>query len=200
MAEPAATSQRPRLGIVIASTRPGRVGLPVGYWVHGRAQEHGNFEIDLIDLARVDLPLLDEPEHPRLKRYQHDHTKEWSARVDALDAFVFVMPEYNHGFNAVLKNAIDYLNAEWRHKPAGFVSYGGVAAGTRAVQMLKPVLTVLRMVPLAEAVPIPAVKQRLDDQGEFESSEELERAAKGMFDALLRWTEALVPLRESAGK
>lgn len=200
MAGTGVSSTKPRLGLVIASTRPGRVGLPVARWLHGRAREHGGFDIDLIDLAQVDLPLLDEPEHPRLRRYQHDHTKAWSARVDALDAFAFVMPEYNHGFNAALKNAIDYLNAEWRHKPAGFVSYGGVAGGTRAVQMLKPVLTVLRMVPVAEAVTIPGARRHLDDNGEFQGSDELERAAKGMFDALLRWTEALASLRVSAGK
>jgi NAD(P)H-dependent FMN reductase len=125
------------LQIIIASTRPGRAGLPIGQWFHERALGHGGFDIDLVDLADLNLPFMDEPSHPRLRRYTHQHTRDWSARVEAADAFVFVTPEYNHGFNAPLKNAIDYLHDEWRHKPVGFVSYGGVAAGTRAVQMLK---------------------------------------------------------------
>src|SRR5581483_12264670 len=127
---------QPALQIFIASTRPGRVGLPVAEWFRGHADAHGGFAIDLVDLATLQLPFLDEPNHPRLRRYTKQHTMDWSARVDAADAFVFVMPEYNYGFNAPLKNAIDYLHHEWQYKPVGFVSYGGVAAGTRAVQMI----------------------------------------------------------------
>ena len=124
--------------IIIASTRPGRVGLPVARWFEQHARAHGGLEVNVADLAEWNLPFLDEPNHPRLGRYTKDHTKRWSAEVDAADAFAFVMPEYNHAFNAPLKNAIDFLFAEWRHKPAGFVSYGGVAGGMRAVQQLKP--------------------------------------------------------------
>ena len=108
-----------KLMIVIASTRPGRVGLPVGTWFTNRVREQGGFEIDLVDLAELKLPFMDEPNHPRLRQYTHQHTKEWSARVDAAEAFVFVMPEYNYGFNAPLKNAIDYLLQEWQYKPVG---------------------------------------------------------------------------------
>jgi NAD(P)H-dependent FMN reductase len=104
---------KPALEIVIASTRPGR----------------------------VDLPLFDEPHHPMLHTYVHQHTKDWSATVERAVAFVFVMPEYNYGFNAALKNAIDYLPVEWQYKPVGFVSYGGLAGGTRAVQMIKQVIS-----------------------------------------------------------
>jgi NAD(P)H-dependent FMN reductase len=118
--------------IVIASTRPGRVGLPVARWFTERATEHGAFEIQVVDLAELDLPFLDEPRHPRLRQYTQDHTHAWSEMVDAADAFVFVTSEYNHGYPAPLKNAIDDLNQEWKDKPLGFVSYGGVSAGTRA--------------------------------------------------------------------
>ena len=131
----------PTLQIIIASTRPGRVGEPVADWFSARARQHGGFELDVVDLAELALPFMDEPNHPRLRRYEHQHTKDWSARVDAADAFVFVTPEYNHSYNAPLKNAIDYLHQEWEYKPVGFVSYGGVAAGTRAVQALKQVVT-----------------------------------------------------------
>ena len=189
----------PKLQIIAASTRPGRVGLPVARWFHERAVGHGAFDVELVDLAELNLPFMDEPNHPRLRQYTHQHTKDWSAKVEAADVFVFVTPEYNHGFNAPLKNAIDYLHAEWQHKPVGFVSYGGVAAGTRAVEMLLPVVTVLRMVPLAETVPIPFVAQLVDDEGRLQPTESMERAATAMLNALQRWEAALRPLRQRAG-
>jgi NAD(P)H-dependent FMN reductase len=181
----------PTLQIIIASTRPGRVGLPVGRWFEAHARAHGGFEVDLVDLAELDLPFMDEPNHPRLRKYTHQHTKAWSARVDAADAFVFVMPEYNYGFNAPLKNAIDFLHEEWIYKPVGFLSYGGVAAGTRAVQMIKQVVTALKMAALPEAVSIPFVAQFIDDEGELVPNELMLQSATVMLDELGRMEEAL---------
>jgi NAD(P)H-dependent FMN reductase len=186
------------LQILIASTRPGRVGLPVARWFEAQARRHGGFDLDVVDLAELGLPFMDEPHHPRLRRYVHDHTKAWSARVDAADAFVFVMPEYNYGMSAPLKNALDYLNQEWAYKPLGFVSYGGVSAGTRAVQMVKEVVTTLKMVPLPEAVHIPFVRTLIDAEGQFRASPELEAAAMAMLDELVRWEAALRTLRQGA--
>jgi NAD(P)H-dependent FMN reductase len=185
----------PRLQIIIASTRPGRVGLPVGRWFESRARLHGAFEIDVVDLAELGLPLMDEPKHPRLREYTKRHTREWGERVGAADAFVFVMPEYNFGFTAALKNAIDYLHHEWHYKPVGFVSYGGVAAGTRAVQMIKQVVTALKMTPLFEAVSIPFVAQFIDDEGELQANEVMLQAAGAMLDELVRVSDALRALR-----
>jgi NAD(P)H-dependent FMN reductase len=185
----------PVLLVVIASTRPGRVGLPVGRWFEATARIDGRFRVDVADLADLDLPLMDEPNHPRFHRYVHDHTKAWSARVDAADAVVFVMPEYNHGYPAALKNALDYLSAEWASKPAAFVSYGGISAGVRAVQALKPVLTALRMMPIPEGVAIPFVGSLLKD-GTFEPTPAVEHSAGVVLDELLRWTRALAPMRE----
>ena len=145
---------KPVLRIIIGSTRPGRVGPAVAGWIAERAREHGGFDVQVTDLAALNLPILDEPNHPRLHQYVHQHTKDWSALVEGSDAFIFVTPEYNYAFNAALKNAIDYLHGEWQHKPAGIVSYGGVAAGTRAAQMLKQVITTLRVMPVPEAVRI----------------------------------------------
>src|ERR1700712_1578913 len=122
----------PTLHVILASTRPGRAGEPIADWFVERARDHGAFDVELIDLAEVALPFFDEASHPRLRRYEHQHTKDWSAKVDAGDAFVFVTPEYNYGYPAPLKNAIDFLHFEWQHKPVAFVSYGGVAGGTRA--------------------------------------------------------------------
>jgi NAD(P)H-dependent FMN reductase len=186
---------KPTLQILVASTRPGRVGLPVAEWFRDRAETEGSFEIDFADLAAIDLPFMDEPNHPRLRQYTQEHTKEWSARVDAADAFVFVVPEYNYGFNAPLKNAIDFLHQEWAYKPVGFVSYGGVSAGTRAVQMAKQVVTTLKMTPVFDAVSIPFVAQFIDDEGALEANEVIEKAADAMLVELGRLEAALRPLR-----
>jgi NAD(P)H-dependent FMN reductase len=187
----------PRLSIIIGSTRPGRAGLPIADWFADRARGHGGFEIDVVDLAELNLPMLDEPNHPRLRQYTHQHTKEWSARVAGSDAFVIVTPEYNHGYSAAVKNAIDYLHHEWQYKPVGFVSYGGVAAGTRAMQQLKQVVTALRMLPLTDAVNIPFHTQFLDDDGRVQANEVMEQAADVMLDELVRVADTLRPLREA---
>ncbi|HEV7176735.1 MAG TPA: NAD(P)H-dependent oxidoreductase [Solirubrobacteraceae bacterium] len=187
----------PRLSIIIGSTRPGRAGLPIADWFTDRARGHGGFEVDVVDLAELNLPMLDEPNHPRLRQYTHQHTKDWSARVAGSDAFVIVTPEYNHGYSPAVKNAIDYLHHEWHYKPVGFVSYGGVAAGTRAMQQLKQVVTALRMLPLTDAVNIPFHTQFLDDDGRVQANEVMEQAADVMLDELVRVAAALRPLRES---
>ena len=186
---------KPTLQIVIASTRPGRIGPSVATWFHDRAVKTGDFDVELIDLAEVNLPMFDEPKHPRFGEYVHQHTKDWSATISRGDAYVFVIPEYNYGFNAAIKNAIDYLNKEWQYKPLGFVSYGGVAAGTRAVQMLKQVVSALKMVPMTEAVNIPFVQQFLDSDRVLQPNDVMENAATAMLDELARWTEATQPLR-----
>jgi NAD(P)H-dependent FMN reductase len=188
-------ADRPTLMIVIASTRPGRVGLPVGEWFAERARAHGGFEVDVADLAEIGLPFMDEPKHPRLREYTHQHTKDWSAEVDAADAFVFVHPEYNYGMTAPLKNALDYLNQEWKYKPLGLVSYGGVSAGTRAAQMIKQVATTLGMFPLFEAVSIPFVAEFVGEGGAIVPNDVMERAADAMLDELVRVAAAFAPLR-----
>jgi NAD(P)H-dependent FMN reductase len=188
----------PTLQIIIASTRPGRVGPSVAAWIYERAVAHGGFDVELVDLAEVNLPMFDEPKHPRFGEYVHQHTKDWSATIARGDAYVIVMPEYNYGFNAAIKNAIDYLNAEWQHKPVGFASYGGVAAGTRAVQMLKQVVTTLKMVPVFEAVSIPFVQQFLDDEKRLQPNDVMNGAATAMLDQLVQLSQALRTLREPA--
>lgn len=181
---------------MIASTRPVRAGEAVGRWFEHEARRHGGFEVEVVDLARLALPLLDEPHHPRLARYQHEHTRRWSEIVSRADAFAFVHPEYNHSFTAPLKNAIDFLHHEWAYKPVGLVSYGGVAGGTRAVQALKPVLVVLRMAPASTGVIIPFVSERIEEGG-FRASEELEQAAAQMLDELCELERALRGLRRA---
>jgi len=187
------TSSRPTLQIIVASTRPGRIGLPIGEWFQQQALEHGGFDVQWVDLAEWNLPFVDEPHHPRLRQYTRDHTRRWSALIESADAFVMVTPEYNHSFNAPLKNAIDYLIHEWAFKPVGFVSYGGLSGGTRAVQMLKPILSDLNMTPIVEAVYIPFVSQ-LMSEGRFAPPPAFAQTAQQMLTQIERTEAALRPL------
>jgi NAD(P)H-dependent FMN reductase len=185
----------PQLLVVIASTRPGRVGLPVADWFVEKARTVGGFEVKVCDLKEVGLPLMDEPNHPVMGNYTKDHTRAWSAMVDAADAFVFVMPEYNYAMTAPLKNALDYLAREWHYKPAGLVSYGGISGGLRAAQMVKQVLTTLKMMPIPEAVAIPIVREHIVE-GRFQPTELMEQNAVTMVNELQRWESALKTLRK----
>jgi NAD(P)H-dependent FMN reductase len=189
-----AQDSKPRLQVIVVSTREGRAGLPVATWFTGRAQAHGAFDVDFVDLREVALPLFDEPKHPRFRQYEHAHTKAWSARVESADAFVFVTPEYNYGVPPSLINALDYLQSEWFYKAAGFVSYGGVSGGTRSVQMAKLVMTSLKIVPIPEAVSIPFFTKLVDQAGVFDGALQ-EAPAKTMLDELARWTTALRTMR-----
>jgi len=184
-----------KLKIIVASTRPGRKGPAVAHWIRNAAEADGRFEVELLDLAEIGLPLMDEPNHPRLKQYTHAHTKAWSATIEAAEAVIFVMPEYNYGYTAPLKNAIDFLFQEWAHKPVGLVSYGGVSGGLRATQVLKPVLTAVRLT-VAGELPIPFFAKLIGEDGVFRPNEVLEKGAAGMFTGLVKWAEVLGPLRK----
>jgi len=188
---------KPKLLVIFGSTRPGRSSLPIGRWFVERAQEHGAFDVSVADLAEVDLPFFDEPNHPRLGQYAHEHTRRWSATVESADAFVFITPEYNYGYPAVLKNAIDYLYREWNDKPLGFVSYGAVAGGTRSVQQLRQVAAFVKLVPITEAVHIPFHRNYLDADGAMTSDERLDQGCRVLLDELCRYENALRPLRAS---
>jgi NAD(P)H-dependent FMN reductase len=156
--------------IVVGSVREGRIGLPIAEWVKAEAEKTGNFEIDYVDLKELDLPFMNEPNHPRLQKYTHQHTKDWSARVAAADAYLFVTPEYNWSFSPALKNAIDYLSQEWWRKPYGFVSYGGVSAGSRGATALIPVLVGVGLVRVGANVELNFAGQQITD-GVFHAGE-----------------------------
>lgn len=185
-----------KLKIIATSTRPGRKSLLFSTWIREIAKEYPDFETEILDLAEINLPFLDEPNHPMLRQYVHQHTRDWSAMIDGADAFIIVTPEYNYGFTGVFKNAIDYLHHEWKYKPAGIVSYGGIAGGTRSVQLMKPVLTALSMMPLMEAVHIPFYTKSLDAEGKFVPTEQNIKAAQAMMASLVTWTGALKTMRQ----
>lgn len=188
--------RRPRLLVIIASVRDGRVGGTIGDWFTGVAEEHSAFDVRVADLKEVGLPLMTEPNHPRLKQYTQEKTWEWSRTVDGADAFVFVMPEYNFFATAPLISAIDYLVQEWAYKPVGIVSYGGVSGGLRAAQSIKPLITAMNMMPVKEQVTIQSVADRVDkERGVFTPIDSHMSSATAMLDALARWEGAMSQLR-----
>lgn len=187
-----------KLNVIVCSTRPGRVGISIGSWFEAYAKGHGGFDVTLEDLADYQLPVFDEPHHPRLRKYEHDHTKAWSASVERADAYVFVTPEYNYGPPPSLVNAMNYLVSEWQNKVAGFVSYGGVSGGMRAVQAEKLMMTNFKIMPLPEQVLIPNFPQHLDAEKRFTPNELHETSAKAMLDELARWGAALKSMRQAA--
>ena len=184
------TAPRPLVQLIVASTRPGRVGEPIGQWIAARARDRGDLEVEIVDLAEVDLPMFAEPKHPRTGEYTLQSTRDFSATIDRAAGFILVYPEYNHSYNAALKNALDHLNREWAGKPVGLVSYGGVAAGARATIALEPVLLALGTTPLVgAAVPIPFVSQFLEGEGDqrrFAPNDAVGQGTDAMLDALTK--------------
>ena len=140
-----------RIGIILGSTRPNRNGEQVANWVYEVASRRGDAEFELVDLRDYPLPHLDEPLPPSMGQYQNGHTRQWADKIASFDGFVFVTPEYNHSTSGVLKNAIDYLYAEWNNKAAGFVSYGGVG-GARAAEHLRLIAGELQMADVRQQV------------------------------------------------
>ncbi|WBU54038.1 NADPH-dependent FMN reductase [Paracoccus sp. SCSIO 75233] len=185
-----------KLNVIITSTRPGRNGEPVGQWFfdHAKANPGGFDEVILSDLLDIDLPLLDEPHHPRAQQYTKDHTKRWSDLVKGSDAFVFVLPEYNYAPPPSFFNALDYLAVEWNYKPASFVTYGGITGGMRSSHGAKEILTTLKVMPLPEQVAVPMVFDHLKD-GKFEAPQIVKESADTMIAELAKWATALKTLR-----
>lgn len=189
---------KPVLAIIICSTRPGRIGKPIGDWFTERAQRDGSFEVDVHDLKELNFPAMDEPKHPRFADYQHEHTKKWSAAISRADAVVFVTPEYNYSMTGPTKNAIDYLFVEWGRKPVGFVSYGGMSGGIRAVQMLKQPLTTVGMYPASATVAIPNVAEMFDaERTTFTPTDLVEESARALLKELAKTAPLLATLRDS---
>ncbi|HRE49772.1 MAG TPA: NAD(P)H-dependent oxidoreductase [Flavitalea sp.] len=185
-----------KLKIISSTVRPGRKGPVVVKWIADLASKNDNFEIEVLDLGEINLPMMNEPHHPSLKKYQHEHTKWWSAKIDEADAFIFVTAEYDYNYPAPLRNALEYLSQEWNYKAAGVVSYGGVSAGTRALNSLKNDLASLKMVALTEAVNFPFFQNNINSQNEFEANEISHKAAETMLKQLVRWTKGLKTIKE----
>ena len=188
-----------RIGIIIGSTRPGRNGEAVAHWVHALADTRGDAQYELVDIQDFNLPLLDEPVPPARGQYSKEHTKRWAAKIASLDAFVFVTPEYNHGTSGALKNAIDFLFAEWNNKAAAFVSYGS-AGGARAVEHLRLVMGELMVADVRQQVLL-SLFTDFENFSQFKPAAAHEKSLHTMLDQLLQWGKALKSVRQpAAGK
>lgn len=189
-----------KLKIIIGSTRPGRVGPTIAKWVEDAAIKHGKFDVDVVDLADLKLPLLDEAAHPMARNYEHEHSKRWSAIVDEADAFVFVTPEYDYFAPASLVNAIQTVLKEWGYKAAGVVSYGGISGGLRSAQSLRQLLGNVNVHALPQVVPVPMFPQFIGDDGVFRGNDAMNDGLNGQFEELFKWAGALKTLRNASGK
>ena len=190
--EEVVAKSRPILQVVTASTRPGRIGASFAEWFAQIAREHGGFEVEPLDLAEIGLPFMDEPNHPKLRDYQHQHTKDWSETVDRADAFVFVTPRVQLRLQRGPQKRTRFpCTRNGPTRAVSFVSYGGIGAGTRAVQQLKQVLTTLRMIPIFESVNIPFATSKLGENGQVIEDPLLELAATQTLDELLRLTKLI---------
>ena len=186
-----------KIAIILGSTRTGRAGERVAQWVLEQARKRGDADYDLIDLAEVDLPQIDEPFPPAMGRYTHPHTQHWATTVAAYDGYVLVTPEYNHSFPGVLKNALDRVHAEWNNKAVGLVSYG-VDGGVRAVEALRPVLGALQLADVSATVTLNLRTDFADFGATFTPGDHQGPALTAMLDQLLPWSNALARTRNSA--
>jgi NAD(P)H-dependent FMN reductase len=182
-----------RIAIIIGSTRPGRNGEAVAKWVYKIAQQRSDAEFELVDIKDFNLPLLDEPASPIMGQYSKPHTKAWAAKIGSFDGYVFVTPEYNHGISGALKNAIDFLFAEWNNKAAGFVSYGGIG-GARAVEQLRLVLAEVQMATVRNQVLLSMTD--FENFSVFKPASQHEKSVNAVLDQVIAWSGALKALRE----
>lgn len=185
-----------KLKIIIASTRNERKGIAVANWFTKKVMEHELFETEVLDLKEINLPMLDEPNHPKLQQYQYQHTKSWSRKIAEADAYVFVIPEYNYGCPPALVNAIDYVFHEWHYKPAALVSYGGISGGLRSAQMSKLILTTVKLMPLTEAISITFFADKINREGVFESDQNIDKSYHIMMAELVKLTKGFKYMRE----
>ncbi|MEU8235667.1 NAD(P)H-dependent oxidoreductase [Actinoplanes sp. NPDC048967] len=182
-----------KLAVIIGSTRPGRNGEAVGRWVHDIAAKRGDAEVGLVDLKDYNLPHLDEPMPAQMQQYVNPHTKAWSQAVASYDAFVFVTPEYNRSTSGALKNAIDFLYAEWANKSAGFVGYG-VAGGARAVEHLRGVMSGIQIADVTAQVLL-SMYTDFENFSVFKPAAQQEEAVSMMLDQVISWGGALRAVR-----
>lgn len=184
-----------KIKIIAGSVRPGRFNIQPARWITEIAKARPDTETELLDLAEINLPFMDEPEPPMQHKYSKEHTQKWAAKIAEADGFVFVTPEYNHSLSPALKNAIDYLFQEWNFKPVVFVSYGSLAGGSRAVEHLRGVAAEIKMYDLREQVMLPNYWESLNEKGEYNFTERHKESAEAMLDSLVFWSKKMKEAR-----
>jgi NAD(P)H-dependent FMN reductase len=183
-----------KVGIIVGSTRPGRHADVVAKWVLENAKKRTDAQFEIVDIKDFKLPLLDEPVPPSMGQYSQPHTKAWAQKVASFDAYVFVTPEYNHAPSAALKNAIDFIYAEWNNKSAGFVSYGASSGGGRAVEQLRMVMAELQVADVRAQVLL-SLYTDFENFTTFKPNPAHETSLAAMLDQLVAWGGALKTLR-----
>ena len=183
-----------KIAVILGSTRPGRNGKAVADWVMTQAERRSGASYELIDLLDYPLPHLDEAMPPSAGQYAGAHTKAWAEKIAAYDGFVFVTPEYNHSTSGVLKNAIDYLYAEWNNKAVGFVSYGAVG-GARAAEHLRLVAAELQMADVRQQVAL-SLFTEFENFSVFKPGEFSPQSLTTLLDQVIAWSTALALLRD----
>ncbi len=182
-----------KIAIIVGSTRPGRRADAVAQWVRDIAAKRGDADFEVVDIADFDLPHLDEVVPPAMGQYSQPHTKAWAEKIASFDGFVFVTPEYNHSTSGALKNAIDFLYAEWNNKAAAFVSYGS-AGGTRAVEHLRLIMGELQVADVRAQTAL-SLFTDFENFSVFMPAAHQEDSVTAMLDQLVAWSGALKPLR-----
>jgi NAD(P)H-dependent FMN reductase len=187
-----------KVGIILGSTRPNRNGEAVARWVEQQVKDRNDASYELVDIKDFNLPLLDEPIPPSQGKYSQPHTKRWAEKIATFDAFIFVTPEYNHGTSGALKNAIDFLYAEWNNKAAAFVSYGSVG-GARAVESLRLVMSEIQIAHVRAQVMF-SLATDFKNYSEFTPHQRHEKELDTMLQQLVAWGEAMKTVRDKAAK
>jgi NAD(P)H-dependent FMN reductase len=182
-----------KIGIILGSTRPGRNGEAVAKWVHELASTRTDAEFELVDLLDYDLPHLDEAAPAAMGAYAGEHTKKWAAKVAEFDGYVFVTPEYNHSTSGALKNAIDFVYAEWNNKAAGIVSYGALGGG-RAAEHLRLILGELQIADVRAQVTL-SLMTDFENYSVFTPAAYHEGALNTLLDQTVAWSAALQTVR-----
>ncbi|MEU6291321.1 NADPH-dependent FMN reductase [Streptomyces sp. NPDC005047] len=183
------------IGIILGTTRPGRVGPQIAEWIEKTAHGRDDADFEVVDIADYALPLFDEPRSPRLGDYAHDHTRAWAAKIGQLDGFVFVTPEYNRSIPAALKNAIDFVYNEWNNKAAGFVGYGSNVSGARAVDHLRHIAGAVQLAAVHTQLHL-SLQTDFEQFRTFAPTERHEAALQQLLTEVVTWTNALAPLRQ----
>lgn len=183
--------------VIAGSTRPGRFNPQVSDWVMEQAKKHSDAAtFELLDLAEINLPLLDEANTPMSNNKEHEHTKKWAKLVDEADGFIIVTPEYNHSVPAALKNALDYLFYEWHYKPVTYVSYGSAAGGARAVEHLRGIAAEAKMYDLREQLLLPNYWNNMSEEGKYQFTDEHESTLNTQIEGVIFWAKHMKTARE----
>lgn len=182
-----------KIGIIIGSTRPNRVGKAVAEWVYEHASKRQDAQFELIDLFDYHLPLLDEGIPPSQGKYSKEHTKKWASKVAECDAYIFVTPEYNHSTSGALKNALDFVYKEWNNKSAGFVGYGS-AGGVRAVEHLRLIMAELQIADVRAQVAL-SLFTDFENFSVFKPADHHIKSLNALFDQVIAWGQAMKTMR-----